>query len=287
MAIYLGDTILTSVGGGGGGRVGTQTTTNGGVDYITYSGSVANSFDVFSDSTQSGTPGMTFGQRGSTNVVSTQSDVPNLYGNLGASGSPEQNVYVDVFNDTSGGGIWYWSYGQNAYTVGVRSGAHNAQSTLTFRITIDGGTPFELASQRALGGNSVSEVVTGNIFIGTPTCLETTRQQANGANAFGYFSEVLSKYPSVFGYGTQAQGDFNVINPEQGVNTFNVGQALTNIEQLQLLGFGTDELVKSGVPGIPYETSLRIEARPTWDQSGVAFFTQTARVTTQHAVIQF
>ena len=273
MSIYLGNTLLTGSGGGGGGgtSIGTTTVTSpAGVSYTVYdSTDITKTFEAaFSNnavntSTSAGDSGYTIDleNKGSTSTGVTYFK-PSLPINE-MSGSTNNNVFTTFFNDTAGGGVFYWAYIRAFYYLTITSassGSRSGSQTATMRITIDGGTPVEFncgaSSITSSGGVTANFQMNSTGVLGFGNFLEYQDTQYTAFSQYGRYPLISSITPTTTGTFTES---FKITS---GLTKSNLGTSL------EFIGQNPEQLRRQGIPGINYQTSLKIEMRYNAIRSG-------------------
>ena len=274
MAIYLGSTLLTGGGGGGGGgtSIGTTTVTSpAGVSYTVYdSTDITKTFEAaFSNnggpvSASSGSlPGYTIEleNKGSTSTGVTyfKPSLPVME----MSGTTNNNVFTTFFNDTAGGGVFYWAYIRAFYSLTITSassGSRSGSQTATMRITIDGGTPVEFncgaSSITSSGGVTANYGMNSTGVLGFGNFLEYQDTQYTAFSQYGRYPLISSTTPTTTGTFTESFKITSDLVPS-GSGT-----------SLKFIGQNPEQLRRQGVPGINYQTSLKIEMRYNAIRSG-------------------
>jgi len=193
--------------------------------------------------------------------------------------SANNNVFTTFFNDTAGGGIFYWAYIKADYGLSITSassGTRTGNQTATLRITIDGGTPIEF------------NCGTGSIT--SPGGVHSAYNMASsGVLGFGNFLEYsvnpvsnsqYGRYPIIGGYTPTTTGTFTESFTVPNPSPSSIGT------QLSFIGQNPEQLRRQGIPGINYQTSLLIEIRYNANRSG-AWNGRGGSITAAASVAQF
>ena len=247
---------LPSSGGGGGAT--NQTILNvGGVEYPILSGDIQDNFDAYVSGIETRRPQSStsaYNQPSLPGYKITRPSHPSITSGTLASSTSN---YTSVFNDTSGGGIFWWAYGYIRSRVG--STATTTRTQLDMRVTIDGGTPFILSTPTSIITSSTSastnSYVASNIALGLP--LFSEYRYGNDNN--GYAG--INRYPTIPSLSSSTKGIF--LNAIDGATSF-IGRGSgsngsTYGSALNFSFYDADVSRRYNVPGLKYETSLNIE----------------------------
>lgn len=282
MGLFQGANNLIPASGGGGGIIGTNTevinnrnfTLTTGLDQAdtAFSVTTGGGFTNATSGSGTGTTAPRVSLRGD-NSASVTTLAQNFISDI--SSSANNNVYQTVLNDTAGGGVFYWASAwadhDNSLTSATTTNRTVTQ-TVSLRITIDGGTPIEFVGERGTGTSTAGANNTMNsssaIFLGYPLLRESNYSYISTAGISGESHRIVTT--PIF-----RDFDHTTISGIDGIEVTNAvirqpGSSTNSVvsDEVAPLGYNSEILIKNGIPGIRYNTSLLVEARYNATRSG-------------------
>ena len=264
MGIYLGANALGGGGGSSSSLIGTEKITVNDNDYIVLTDDINEGLDfIFSSGMHNSVWNATANKTSNVAYLAPPTDPTEhriVTGTFqgGLQTKAENNTWQTVYNDTSGGGVFYHLYHQ-----GFGEWEHpndtvdsGAQLKIGIRFTIDGGTPIEIVAPNLNMNNIDSNGETATLhqamFVGT----SLFKEDQKGNNTYHFSSNTgLNRYPTLATPVNEARGIFTKAMTLNGyTDRYNVGYY-----KPVLIGHTGEQLRRLGVPGLKYETSLLIE----------------------------
>ena len=251
--------------GGGGGSTNQTTLDVGGVQYPILSGDMQDNWDAYINPYE-------FVRPSNSQTAFNQPSQPFYstprpsHSSITSGTLPTSTTsYTSVFNDTSGGGIFWWAYGHLSNRVGY---LQTQLTQLDMRITIDGGTPIVLStpsSTLTYNGGSVggSSFVGSHIALGLPLFKEQNYRVSQNYDNYPPTFAALNRYPLIPNTTSSSNGIFtnaisNALSQTGYLSPYSYGSRLT------FMFYDADISRRYNIPGFKYETSLNIEFATTW-----------------------
>lgn len=287
MPIYLGNDRLTSIGGSGGAGETIPGETNqevNGLNYRVFTEGLETEYRVvlgqanFTDNSQNTDTFNSLVLDQGHETVRGVSLTTSTFSNPATSSL--NDVYTTVHSHTSSnGGIFYWLDLNCTHTGSLTSSSSNRTLTsqLTLRITIDGGTPFEIVGYVGTGthnsgsssGSSGGVVAASRILFGIPvfnsTRASSYRVGTTSEYGVGTINEISLWAPQFGGYVTDNVSGREVLNVSTN-DTLSIGFQSRTVEN-ELMEYPGYYMQQVGLPGFRYNSSLLVEAMPSWTRS--------------------
>lgn len=245
---------------GGGGSTNQTTLDVGGVQYPILSGDMQDNWDAYINPYEFVRPEVLSSPYNQPDQPYYSTPRPSHSSITSGTLPTSTTSYTSVFNDTSGGGIFWWAYGHLRNRVGY---LQTQATQLDMRITIDGGTPIVLSTPTStLTGNNgsigSSSYLGSHIALGLPLFKEQ-RYRSNTSTTFA----ALNRYPLIPNTTSSSNGIFtnaisNALSQSGYTNPISYGSYLT------FMFYDADISRRYNIPGFKYETSLNIEFATTW-----------------------